>query len=415
MASVMPVSGFAEDAAGSQQALHSRLGFQPLSWSNLDQVQVPAGYETQVVVGWGDALFADSPEFNVHKQTGAAQERQFGYNNDFIGYVPLAGSSTHGLLCVSFEYTDPRMMHERVAIDQRGFQLTKEQFAIDKAAHGLGVVEIKQDNNQWQVVTNSGYNRRVTADTPMRIAGPAAGAPEMRTSEHKDGMTVDGTVNNCAGGLTPWHTWLQAEENFNGYFRYDPLIADKAMVENCQRYGIGTNDFRGWSRHQRRFDLAMEPNEANRFGWIVFFDPLNPEAPPVKRTALGRFKHEAATTAMCADKRVAVYMGDDQQFEYVYKFVSRDAASPERKENKTDIFDHGILYVARLNEDGSGEWLPLVFGEGPLTAANGWRDQADVLIRTRMAADALGATPMDRPEDVEASPFDGKVYIALYE
>ena len=234
----------------------------------------------------------------------------------------------------------------------------------------------------------------------------------MRTSTDNTGTVVLGTVNNCAGGLTPWGTWLQAEENIHGYFRGSKDQQDPYIAETMSRLGIKDSSRRKWEKHHSRFDVDQEPNEAHRFGWVVELDPYDPSSMPVKRTALGRFKHEAATTVVSADGRLVVYMGDDQRFEYVYKFVTHGRYQPGNRAHNSQLLDNGTLYVARFDDDGNGEWMPIVHGYGPLTAANGFADQGDVLIRTRQAADALGATPMDRPEDVEASPVSGKVYIA---
>ncbi|MDA3961154.1 MAG: PhoX family phosphatase [Planctomycetota bacterium] len=381
-------------------------GFEPLAWRADDRVAVPPGYEVDVVVRWGDPLSAAAPAFDPAGPSAAAQALQFGYNCDFVGFLPLPRNgfaSDRGLLCVSSEYTSPHMMWPEYRADA-------DQVAADLAAHGLNVVEVVRQPEGWRYVPDSALNRRVTGDTPVTIAGPAAGHALMRTSYDPSGTTVRGTLNNCSGGLTPWRTWLQAEENFNQYFTADPKATGVA-AEMARRYGIG----RGrpdYPAHHPRFDLSQEPNEANCFGWMVELDPYDPTAKPIKRTALGRFKHEAASLRLTDEGRVAVYMGDDQGFEYVYKFVSEGRFNPELGAANGDLLNEGVLYVARYTADGGGEWLPLVFGHGPLTAENGFGSQAEVLIRTREAADLLGATPMDRPEDVEASPLTGRIYIA---
>lgn len=265
----------------------------------------------------------------------------------------------------------------------------------------------------------SRFNRRITADTPMALHGPARGASLLRTRADPDAVRVNGTLANCAGGKTPWGTYLTAEENLEDYFgNYRALKArrdvDPAILDAHRRFWLwDAASIHGWEFVDRRFDAAFEPGEALRFGWIVEIDPRDPASTPKKRTALGRFSHEGANPIVARDGRIAVYMGDDEKFEYVYKFVSRAALDPRNPGANVDLLDQGVLYAARFNADGTGDWLPLVYDPaGPLNAGTGFGSQADVVIKARAAGDVLGATPMDRPEDVQPNPITGRIYVA---
>lgn len=372
---------------------------------------VAAGHRRQVLLRWGDPLFDDAPAFAVDRQTAAAQARQFGYNCDYVAYFPLpAGSRSgeHGLLVVNHEYAIPALMFPGVAPGREATQaLGPAEAAVEMAALGASVVEVRREAGRWSVVPGR-YTRRITATTAMALGGPAAGHPRMRTTADPEGRTVAGTFANCAGGETPWGTVLTAEENFHAFFGGTPAD-DPAR----RRYGVDGRGWYSWWRHDPRFDLAQEPNEPNRFGWIVEFDPYDPDQVPVKRTALGRFKHEGATCAVNHDGRIAVYQGDDERFDYVYKFVTERAWTPGDRAANRDLLDAGTLFVARFHPDGRLEWLPLVHGEGALTAENGFPDQATVVIEARRAADRLEATPMDRPEDIAVSAATGRVYVAM--
>ncbi|MFN7056722.1 PhoX family protein [Hyphomonas sp.] len=375
---------------------------------------VAPGHRADVLIRWGDPLFADSPRFDPYNQTAAAQRRQFGYNNDYIGFTPLpagADGSRRGLLCINHEYTTTNLMLPGVT---EGYPdtMTKELCEVEMAAHGGTILEIRESGGRWQPVVPSAYNRRITADTtPMQVTGPAAGHPRMRTSEDPTGTRVAGTMNNCAGGMTPWGTYLMAEENFNGNF-LGQLPEDHPEADNHKRYGVPGGWYQ-WGRHYDRYDVSKEPNEPNRFGWIVEVDPMDPASMPKKRTALGRFKHEGAESVVAPDGRVVVYSGDDQRFDYVYKFVTKNRFAPGNRSANMNLLDEGTLYVARFDADGTVAWMPLVHGQGPLTEENGFASQADVVIEARRAGDLLGATPMDRPEDVEPNAKTGRVYVML--
>jgi secreted PhoX family phosphatase len=376
---------------------------------------VAEGYDAKVLLRWGDPLFPDTPEFDPKSQTPEKQARQFGYNTDFVGYIPIDGSSDHGLLVANHEYTNEELMFSGVGIqdakDVAFAKMTKDLVDIEMAAHGGAVVEIRRMNGEWQVVKDSKYTRRITAETLMDITGPASGHDRMKTSADTTGRKVRGMINNCAGGVTPWGTWLSCEENFNGYF-WGALSDTHPEAKNYKRYGIGTPAY-AWGKFHDRFDLAKEPNEANRFGWVVEIDPFDPTFVPKKRTALGRTKHEGAAGITNSDGRYVIYLGDDERFDYVYKFVTAGKVDMRNRAANFSLLDEGILYVAKYNPDGKGTWLPVVHGQGPLTEANGFKSQADVLIETRRAADLLGATKMDRPEDIEANPQTNRVYVML--
>lgn len=376
---------------------------------------VAAGYDADVLLRWGDPIFADAPEFDPLNQTAQAQATQFGYNNDYVGYIPLDGSAEHGLLVVNHEYTNPHLMFPGIVSIVEGKikvnALTRDQVDIEMAAHGGAIVEIRKVDGKWQVVRDGKLNRRITASTEMQLTGPVAGHDRVKTNADASGVKVFGTINNCAGGVTPWGTYIMAEENIHGYFSGE-LPAGHREAENYKRMGI-PEDAYDWATYYERFDLSKEPNEPNRFGWIVEVDVDDPNSIPKKRTALGRFKHEGAESIVAADGRVVFYLGDDERFDYVYKFVTAGKFNPDDRAANMDLLDDGTLYVAKFADDGSMVWLPLVHGEGPLTAENGFASQADVLIETRRAGDLLGATKMDRPEDIQPNAANGKVYVML--
>ncbi|GII97292.1 PhoX family protein [Sinosporangium siamense] len=401
------------------------LRFSPVPPNREDIVKVPDGYQTSVVVRWGDPVLPDAPAFDFDNQTAEAQAKQFGYNCDYVTLFERGRNK--GLLWVNHEYTDEVLMF-------RGYSAanpTEEQIKIALEAHGGSVVEIERvrGGGEWKLVTKGRrrYNRRITAKTPMRFTGPAAGHDLLKTAADPEGRKPVGMLNNCGGGTTPWGTVLTAEENFDQYF-----INGSAANPNTARYGIPTgvpSGSRRFDKVEERFDLAKHPNEVNRFGWMVEIDPFDPESTPIKRTALGRFKHEAATTSISNDGHLVVYMGDDSRFEYIYRFVSKNRYIQGHDRHNRTLLDEGTLYVAKFTGDspkeeidgsgklpkdgafdGSGEWIPLVSGEKSHVPG---MSAAEVLIFTRTAADKVGATKMDRPEDVEPNPVTGAVYVAL--
>lgn len=397
----------------------STLTFPELPHGYNDKHHVAAGYKVDVVVRWGDPILPGAPAFDPNKLTVAGQEKQFGYNADFIGYFPLpmgGKASNRGVLCVNNEYVNPNLMWAGLGTDaDRAGTLLNDatRHEICMAAHGMSFVEVARDaKGTWSHVATSKYNRRVSGlSTLCDITGPARGHDLLKTSTDASGTKVVGTLNNCAGGTTPWGTVLTGEENINGYFGGDPSKMPQASA--YKRMGIVKESWYNWWQTHDRFNVEKEPNEPNRFGYIVEIDPYDPNSTPKKRTALGRFKHEGAETILNKDGKLVVYMGDDERFEYVYKFVSRDAVDLKDRAKNADLLDHGTLYVAKFNDDGSVAWMPLVHGQGPLTAENGFPSQAEICIETRRAADLLGATKMDRPEDVQPNPKTGRVYVAL--
>ncbi|RWC25600.1 MAG: PhoX family phosphatase [Mesorhizobium sp.] len=416
-ATVSPLALISADEARAAEG--SAFAFDELEAGIDDRHHVAPGYDADVLLRWGDPLFADSPQFDPTKQSAQAQAKQFGYNNDYVGYLPIDGSAEHGLLVVNHEYTNPHLMFPGIVkiVDKDGKKsaevapLSKEQVDVEMAAHGGTIVEIRKVSGKWRVVRDGKLNRRITSNTEMELSGPVAGHDRVKTNADPSGTKVFGTFNNCAGGVTPWGTYVMAEENIHGYFSGE-LPEGHKEAANYKRLGIPEGAYE-WAAHYDRFDLAKEPNEANRFGWIVEVDVSDPTSTPRKRTAMGRFKHEGAESIVARDGRVVFYLGDDERFDYVYKFVTTGMFNPNDHAANKDLLDDGTLHVAKFAEDGSVEWLPIVFGQGPLTAENGFASQADVLIETRRAADLLGATKMDRPEDIQPNAVNGKVYVML--
>ncbi|MEV3959551.1 PhoX family phosphatase [Nocardia sp. NPDC050193] len=432
-ASALAACGDGTEVGPAANSGSTGTGFAPVAPNTEDALVVPEGYEQGVVIRWGDPLFEDAPEFDFFGQTPAAQLKQFGYNNDFAGLLPIEGQPGKYLLVVNHEYTTEQFMFPGYKPEA----ISREQVEIAMAAHGLSVVEVHGDPGSGRLKPAFGkYNRRITATTEFRLTGPAAGSPLLKTSADPTGTKVLGTVNNCSGGVTPWGTVLSGEENFNAYFVGES--ADPVAAARLKRYGIGESDApHYWEKFDKRFDIAAEPNESHRFGWVVEVDPWDPASTPVKHTALGRFKHEAANVHVAADGTVVAYTGDDERFDYMYKFVSSRKIEPgtgaaSRRHNMT-ILDAGTLYVAKLTGDhpdridgsgtvpsdqgftGTGQWIPIL-----RTAEDGRGESLvdgmtaeEVAVFTRLAGDKVGATKMDRPEDFEANPKTGKVYVAL--
>ena len=368
------------EAVPASAKTHGRrplLGFQGIAVSDADTVVVPPGYTAEVLISWGDPV-SNGPAFKQDASNSAAdQARQWGMHNDGLVYFPIDGSR-HGLLVENNEYTDDGLLFtDGVA------NWTEEKTNKSLNAHGVSIIEIKRDrdrhddhhhrwhdddhhrwrshrhskDSEWRVVRPSKYARRITGQTPITIGGPAAGDPRLCTSADPTGKLVLGTLNNCAMGFTPWGTYLTCEENFNGFFFRTTDPDQRSALE--KRYGISpfTSGFRFHTTHPR-FNADNEPNESNRFGWVVEIDPFKPYSRPVKRTALGRLKHEGAWVQETKEGKIVVYMGDDERNEYIYRYVSN---LPWRRACRRGInpLDDGVLFVAKFNADGTGEWLPL--------------------------------------------------------
>jgi secreted PhoX family phosphatase len=394
-------------ALGASTARGRSLGFTAVPVSVADSLQVPAEYEASVLYRWGDAVGAPGvvPHFKADgTNTWQEQSLQAGMHHDGMAFFPIDKNPRHGLLAINHEYTDDGLLHVDGMQSWSADKVRKSQ-----AAHGASIIEVVERQGEWRVMPKSRYARRITANTPMLLSGPAKGHALLQTAADPTGSRVLGTLNNCAAGQTPWGSYLTCEENWNGYFS-----ARQTPSADEQRYGLRHQGWGyRWHEHDERFDAARHPHEPNRFGWVVEIDPADPSQTPVKRTALGRIKHEGATTTLSQDGRAVVYMGDDERFEYIYKFVSRDKVQPGGYQANHDLLDHGTLYVARFDARGHGRWLALVHGENGLTTERGFPGQAEILIKTRQAADVAGATKMDRPEWIAVHPHTGEVFATL--
>jgi uncharacterized protein len=392
-----------------------RVAFAPVAPNTADKVTVASGFRDDVLIRWGDPVLRNTPAFDVDAQTPAKAKRQFGYNCDYLGVLPLRGPNF--LLVSNHEYTNEELMFPTGAYDE------DEIKRIAMASHGMSVVKIQRRGRKgrYRVADlRNPYNRRIHTGTEFRLVGPAAGHERLTTSQDPTGRRARGTLNNCAGGLTPWGTVLSGEENFNQYFDGTP---SEEYAESYARYGITGVDTRGWGSVDPRFDLTQEPHEPFRFGWIVEIDPYDKKSTPRKHTMLGRFKHEGANITLADDGRVVAYMGDDQTNDYMYRFVSagrmdRGRGKAARRRNMS-LLTRGTLYVARFSDeaddpapeyDGTGRWIPLCSDTESYVDG---MSVAEVLIDTRLAADKVSPTRMDRPEDVEVNPVNGRVYAAL--
>jgi secreted PhoX family phosphatase len=386
-----------------------QIGFAPIAANTLDTVTLPAGYQWQVLASWGDPILPGGQPFDSATRGSAdTQMLAIGDNNDGMSFFSLG--KDHAVIAVNNEYAN----YEYLFPNGRCTSLDDTRKA--QAAHGVSVFEVRRQNSAWRVQANAPLNRRITATTPMRLSGPVAGHALVQTAADPMGILVLGTFNNCANGRTPWGTYLTCEENFNVYFGASEALPD---APHQKRYGLGAKDAGpNWYKFDTRFDLSQNPHEPNRFGWVVEIDPLDPTAMPVKRTALGRFKHENASVVLAPSGHVVIYMGDDEKGEHIYKFVSSRKFNPNNPKANRDLLDDGTLYVARFTapegkQQGEGEWIELTHGKNGLTVQAGFKDQADVLVHARLAATVVGATTMDRPEWIAAHPTQPHVFATL--
>jgi len=408
------------------------LGFVAVAKSLADRVVLPAGYSAHVLYALGDPLSADLPDYQNDGHDDGHWDRRSGDHHDAMAFYPLpkgSNSSDRGLLAVNHEEITEAYLHEAgPTVDENGMrplaQVIKEQQAI-----GVAVVEIRKTGNSWGVVRDSALNKRWHVNSPMKISGPARGSSLLTTALSGDGIDTYGTINNCGNGVTPWGTYLTGEENFFAYFTLDDAASDS---EELGRYGIrsGTRlfNYKDWDKAegaeglQSRFNVSRLGesaatdfrNEPNHFGYIVEIDPYNPDSTPKKRSAIGRFSHEGAWFAPAVEGQPLVcYSGDDARNEYIYKFVSTQNWNPADASGGMEVgdkyLDEGILYVARFNDDGSGEWLPLTTDNPALQGMTA----DEIAIHTRIAADRAGATAMDRPEWGGVNPTNSEVYFAL--
>ena len=427
------------------------LGFTAVAKNKNDVVTVPTGYSVGVLTRLGDPIVKDVAAYkNDGTDTGFGS--RIGDHGDALHYFGLstAGarddtSNTRGVLVQNHENITVQYLHASGPTNVTAGPRPEAEAIKEIEAHGVSVVELVRGTAGWAYVQDSSFNRRITPNTPVEIRGPVRGSPLIVTPYSTNGTTGRGTINNCANGSTPWATLITCEENWAGYFRR-PTAADNARrtareVTALARYGVtSTNGNYAWASvtpadaantTYRRWDAqatgtsatADYRNEPNQYGWVVEIDPYDRAAAPRKRTALGRMNHEGCWPGpFVAGRKPAFYMGDDAQNEYLYKFVSAtgwtaaDATAADRLAIGDKYLDAGTLYVAKFNADGTGQWLPLVFGQGNVTSTNAtyaFADQADVLTHARLAADVQGATRMDRPEWTAVNPATGEVYLTL--
>ncbi|WGZ93167.1 MAG: PhoX family phosphatase [Candidatus Thiothrix putei] len=429
------------------------LSFNPVAKSIADALTVPAGYTATVLMATGDPINASTPAYsNEGTDDAASFAFRVGDHHDGMHYFGLnaagtgvdSSNSSKGVLCSNHEVAeDLGFVHANgpTGITDTTGTVARPTTEIDKevALHGVTVVEVARNGATYQLNRASTLNRRINAATDMEITGPARGAM-MTTAYSTAGTNTRGTINNCGNGYTPWGTYLTCEENWAGYFyrREADTARTPKEVASFKRYGVGgaTSGRYNWSRPgandttdlYRRWNAGATGataaddfrNVANTFGWIVEIDPFNPTSTPKKRTAFGRFGHEGCWPAKpVVGKPVVFYMGDDSRNEYIYKFVSTalwSAADANAGAAAGDKYmDAGKLYAAKFNADGTGTWELLSLSNTKVAtyATYAFADEADVVTNARIAADAVGATKMDRPEWGAVNPLNGEVYMTL--
>lgn len=418
-----------------------QLGFNSIPGSKTDAVSVAEGYRAQVLAPWGQPITADGAAWQDDGSNNASdQENAMGMHHDGLHFFPLNEAGTDGVLCVNHEYIDQNALHPTGSDkDENGLRSSLDQVRKEINAHGVAVVRIQlQDSGEWLVIDNDPLNRRYTGATVMDIAGPLANSSHLVTPFSPDGGQVRGTLNNCGNGFTPWGTYLTCEENWPGYF-----INTAETTAEQERIGLDTSGTTryGWETlagnademddEFSRFNVtptgasATEDyrNEANGHGYIVEIDPYTANSRAVKRTALGRFRHEGCAIGKLTEGQpITFYSGHDARFEYMYKFVSdalwdpADANPTDRMATGDKYMNEGTLYVARFDADGTGVWLPLTLTgatkDGGVLADH-FANLAEIILNTAGAADLAGATPMDRPEWCSIDPVTGSVYLTL--
>ena len=393
VAAASPKAQIAE--ATRRVAKSPKIGFTSIPLQAGPMPTIAPEYTYSVLAPWREKLDGSGTSFAYSGFTAAQQEQSVGIGHDGMWYF---GDEQSGLLCLNHEYgTNQHVMGKANAT-------SLDDVKLSQAAHGVSVIQIEKAGKGWKIA-KSAKNRRIHVNTIAKMSGPAADSALLQNAA---GNPVQGTLNNCANGYTPWGTYLTCEENFNGYFGANSATW-KASAEQA-RYGYSANGFGyGWHKFDARFDLSNPAyaNEGNRFGWVVEIDPNKPKSAPVKRTALGRVKHEGAEVVEGKNGRIVVYMGDDERFDYIYKFVSRDNWKKMIAEGVSPL-DEGTLYVAKFNDDGTGDWLELS-PKNPVLSS--WTIDR-ILVHARLAADAVGATKMDRPEWISSSK-DGDMYVTL--